>query len=278
MTRSWLRTSTRRLGKSLAEFALPLAERANGFRTATGDYLPNRVRMLFNRYETAECELMRQFLRPDQVVIDVGANIGYLARFFARNVGPRGQVLAFEPNPLIFQLLQRNLRKFPTASTYNIALSSSAGESELFLAGSDHSVASLTRDYPATHVVYQDDGKLRSVKVKLVVGDDFLRDLGVSRVDVLKIDVEGWELNVLNGLEQTIAASTPLTIFCEFNPAAQACAGHSPIELPNWFLARDFKLAYADDNHLVPVSQATTAELVQRVQRGQFVTLFATRP
>ncbi len=277
VTRTWLQKSTRRFGKSLAEFALPIAERISGFHTAAGDYLPNRVRMLFNRYETTECDLMRRFLRPGQVVVDVGANVGYLARFFASSVGPAGQVFAFEPNPLIFGLLQKNVTKFTVVSPYDVALSSSAGESELFLAGSDFSVASLTRDYPATHVVYQDDGKLNSIKVKLVIGDEFLHDLGVARLDVLKIDVEGWELNVLAGLEQTIAASPRLTIFSEFNASAQQCAGRTPTELPGWFLDRRFRLAYADGNQLISITPSTLADFTRRVPPGSFVTLFANR-
>ena len=277
MKRSWVRRLTRRAAKSMAEVALPIAERFSGFRTARGDYLPNRIRMLFNRYEPAECDLMRQHIKPDQVILDIGANIGYLTRFFAKCAHDTGRIIAFEPNPLIFPLLQQNVARFKSVSAYNMGLSASNGEAELFLAGQDHSVASLTRDYPATHLAYQDNGTLGSVKVRLAAGDEFLRSLGVTKVDILKIDVEGWELNVFAGLEQTIAASQHLTIFCEFNPAAQKFAGHTAAELPQWFLDRNFSLAYADHGQLRPISKSMTSDFVSGFEAGRFVTLFATR-
>jgi FkbM family methyltransferase len=277
MKRSWLRRLARHAGKSMAEAALPIAERFAGFRTARGDYLPNRIRMLFNRYEAAECDLMRQYVRPGHVILDIGANIGYLTRFFARCTHDSGRIIAFEPNPLIFLLLQRNLKKFRSVSLYNVGLSASNGDAELFLAGSDHSVASLTREYPVTHVFYQDSGKLESVAVKLAVGDEVLRRIGVGKIDVLKIDVEGWELNVLAGLERTIAASPRLTIFCEFNPAAQQCAGRAPSDLPRWFLDRNFTVTYGDRGQLRPIFEPMMSDFVNGVEPGRFVTLFATR-
>ena len=66
---------------------------------------------------------------------------------------------------------------------------------------------------------------------KVVIGDEFLERKGIDHVDVIKIDVEGWELNVLSGLAQTISASRDLTLFCEFNPQAQECAGRGRTEL-----------------------------------------------
>ena len=277
MKRSWLRRLTRGAGKSMAEVALPIAERLTGFRTARGDYLPNRIRMLFNRYEAAECDLMRQYVRPDHVILDVGANIGYLTRFFAKCTRDTGRIIAFEPNPLIFPLLQQNVASWQSVSVYNVALSSHNGEAELFLAGRDHSVASLGRNYPATHVVHQDNGTLGTVMVKLAAGDEFLRSIGIGKIDILKIDVEGWEMNVLAGLERAIVASPRLTVFCEFNPAAQGFAGRQAADLPRWFLNRNFTLAYADQGQLRPIFEPMIGDFVHGVEAGRFVTLFASR-
>src|SRR6185503_13852355 len=101
-----LRRLTRRIGKSTLEFFLPVAEQIKGFRTARGDYLPHRLRILFGNYEAEEIEIMRKFLRPGQIIVDVGANVGYLTRLFARATGTTGRVCAFEPNPLIFDILK----------------------------------------------------------------------------------------------------------------------------------------------------------------------------
>lgn len=266
----------RRYSKAFLELTLPGAEWLAGFRTPRGGYLPERIRMLFGHYEANELHLMKQFLRPGQTVLDVGANVGYLTRFFARLVGPAGKVYAFEPNPTIFPLLERNLSKFDRVTTYNVALSNTSAERPLFLAGRDQSVGSFAPEYPAKHVIYQEDGRVHSVAAKLVQGDEFLATIGVEKVDVLKVDVEGWELHVLKGLEQTIAASTNLTIFCEFNPLAQECAGWRRIDLFNWFFDRRFTLFRSSAGRLDRIARASVQNFVDQVEPGRFVTIFAT--
>ena len=270
-------STLRRLCKPLLELSLPVIEQLTGFRTASGDYLPNRIKMLIGNYEAAEANLMKRFLSRDQTIIDVGANIGYLTRFFARSTGLGGKVCAFEPNPLIFALLQRNVSQYKQVSVYNFGLSTASMELPLFLAGTDHSVASFAREYPLAHVFYQTNGRLDSVSAKLAAGDDFLAKIGIGKIDILKVDVEGWELNVLNGLERTIGASQSLTIFCEFNPSAQECAGRQKTELVNWFLDRQFEIAYPNNNELCPISRSSVDNFINRVGPGCFVTIFAWR-
>src|SRR5438552_17616191 len=106
---SILRHLGRRFAKPLLEMTLPWAERLTGFRTARGDYLPDRLRMLTGRYEAEELDLMRPLLRRGQTIIDVGANVGYAARFFARVAGPTGKVHALEPKPLTITPPTRNV-------------------------------------------------------------------------------------------------------------------------------------------------------------------------
>src|SRR6266550_7335765 len=97
---SILRQLGRRVAKPVLESTLPWAERLTGFRTARGDYLPDRLRILTGRYEAEALDLMRPPLRPGQTIIDVGANVGYTARFFAQAVRRIRDVHAFEPNPV----------------------------------------------------------------------------------------------------------------------------------------------------------------------------------
>jgi len=180
---------SRRLGKPILEVALPRAERLTGFRTAAGDYLPNRLRMFIGSYEAEELGLMRRFLWTGQTIIDAGANIGYTARFFAGAVGETGKVYAFEPNPVIFPLLEQNVAGSEQVKTFNLGLSSRTEEIDLFLAGNNHSVASFSEEYPAMHLAYRKDETVRSVRVKVVPGDEFVRAEGINHVDAIKLDV-----------------------------------------------------------------------------------------
>jgi FkbM family methyltransferase len=273
-----MRRAGRRLAKAFLETTLPPVERITGFQTPRGGYLPNRIRMLTGRYEAREINLMRRFLQPGQTVFDVGANVGYLTRFFARSTGPAGNVYAFEPNPIIFPLLQRNLSGFHQVSLYNVGVSMTDDRLPLFFAGNDHSVASFAKEYPATHVFYQESGRLGSTAAELVAGDAFAEKIEVRRIDILKIDVEGWELNVLAGLERTISNSARLAVFCEFNPMAQACAGRGRSELLDWFLDRRFALAYPFGGDLRPLARHSVDSWVATHAPGGFSTIFAIRP
>jgi FkbM family methyltransferase len=267
----------RRAVKSALEIALPFAEHLSAFKTARGDYLPNRLKMLTGRYEAEEINLMRRFLRPGQTIVDVGANIGYLTRVFARATGTLGKVFAFEPNPLIFSLLQQNVAKFPAVAVFNVGLSMQPGEMPLFIPGRNHSVASFTREYPATHAFYQEDKEMNSVSAQLVAGDEFMNGIGIGKIDILKVDVEGWELRVLAGLEKTIAASRDLTLFCEYNPSAQQCAGRTRSELLEWLLDRQFDLSYPAHGKLQPLPRESLNHWIDSHEPAGFTTIFAKR-
>ena len=275
----------RRPGKSLLETVLPIAERITGFQTAPGEYLPYRLKMLTGRYEAAEIALMRRFLRARGVVVDVGANVGYLTRFFAQAVGPLGKVYAFEPNPLIFPLLKRNVAKFRQVAVFDVGLSTNEAEMPLFVPGSNHAVASFVREYPATHVFGRHGGQLHSVAAKLVRGDEFMAKIDIDasdrhrerRIDILKVDVEGWELNVLAGLEKTIMSSRKITIFCEYNPSAQECAGRTPRELLDWFLDRQFALSYPRNGELHALPPAMIDQIAETLGPQGYATIFAQR-
>jgi FkbM family methyltransferase len=261
--------------KAALETALPLAECLTGFRTAHGDYLRNRLRMLAGTYEAEEIRLFRQFLRPGQVIIDVGAHAGYLTRFFARATGREGKVYAFEPNPLIFPLLKRNVTSLKNVSVFNHALSSREGVLPLFLADNNHSVASLAKSYPERHLAFHGNREAAPVEVQAVTGDEFLGRAGIEHVDLIKIDVEGWEIDVLSGLEKTITAAANITIFCEFNPVAQLCAGRERHELLEWLLNRQFSLAYPQAGVLRTLSRPFLSD--QELGRQGYTTIFATR-
>ncbi len=233
--------------------------------------------MLCGLYEAEERLLMGSSLRAGQTVLDVGANVGYLTRFFARITGPSGRVYAFEPNPITFSLLQANIASLTQVKVFNFGLSSENSESTLFLAGNNHAVGSFCAEYPATHVLCPQPGTFHSVRSQLINGDQFLAAQGVDKIDVLKIDVEGWELNVLQGLEKTIARSPNIVIFCEFNRAAQTCAGHPVEELPVWFLERGFTVAAPQERSLQKLFRNTIGHWIEQLPAHGYATLFASR-
>jgi FkbM family methyltransferase len=272
---SLLPRTIRPFAKSALEAMLPWAEQLTVFRTPTGDYLPYRLAMLFHRYELTELRLMQEFLAPGQRVLDVGANVGYTTRFFAKEVGRNGSVHAFEPNPLIFPLLQANLARFRNVDVYNLGLSNAAGEVPLFLAGNNHFVGGFSPEYAVRQLAYGTKKTPERIGAQVAEGGEFLRAHGIEAVDVVKIDVEGWELKVLAGLESVISASRSLIIFCELNPMAQECAGRNSVELIQWLFDHQFAIKYAHEGRLQPLSEDSVDEMIARARATDHMTLFA---
>lgn len=173
--------------------------------------LPERVSMTIFRYGFFEEELTRTFLRflkPGMVFFDVGSHFGYFSLLALRLVGPTGQVHAFDPTPSTFQVLSKNLAGRPNVRLNNAA----AYSSDDTLTFNDFGV-----EYSAFNSLYA--GKIerderrgltpRSVQVNAVALDGYIARTGVVP-DFLKIDAEGAELDILRGMERTLAEKRPM--------------------------------------------------------------------
>lgn len=138
---------------------------------------------------------------PGQVVVDVGAHIGVFTLMAARRVGPAGRVVSFEPSPRTQELLRRNLAAngLSWVRFHPLAVADAEGSAELF-------VADDASNNPAADTLTASAGR-KGVTVRLRRLDDVLAEEGVTRVDHLKIDVEGAEQRVLDGAPRTLAAT-----------------------------------------------------------------------
>jgi FkbM family methyltransferase len=177
-------------------------------------------------------------------VLDVGANIGECALNFARRVGPEGRVLAFEPGPGTRAKLQRNIDLNP--STKNI---------EIVALGLGDEEATLQLSAPSPHnrggnrILERPVGE--HVAVRVVRLDDFVAERGLTRLDVLKIDVEGFEVRVLRGAARTLERFHP-KLFIEVSEENLRGSGTSGRELLGILEDLGYSLRSAEDD--LPVS------------------------
>jgi FkbM family methyltransferase len=199
----WAKTPFQRL---LAPLDLNASKRIAGhkffFDPATDIGLELLVTGQFEGNAIAACA---NYIRADGVVIDIGANIGIHTVYFA-GYARSGMVISFEPARSTFAYLLRNIRHLTNVVPLNLALADSAGLQKFFIA-KDGAYSGL-----------KDTGRSAIVRQELVAcfkGDDILLPmLENQRVDLIKIDVEGLEMQVLSGMRGFIAAHRPV-IFCE---------------------------------------------------------------
>lgn len=180
--------------------------RHGSFAYYPGDYYLGRAIETYGEYAEAEFQAYRSFLGDGGVLIEVGANAGYLAVPLARLVGATGRVVAFEPQPAIHRLLCANvlLNGLTRVSCVNAAVG--AAEGAIDVPEIDPEQAG---NYGAVSLADGAQGR-KAVRVPLVTLDRSCRGLG--RLDVIKIDVEGMELDVLKGAQGLIERFRPMIV------------------------------------------------------------------
>lgn len=197
------------------------------------DYIQRSIYLgTFEPFESAQ---VKSYLKAGMTFVDVGANVGYYSLMAASLVGSTGRVLAFEPSTYAFGRLQETINRNNLAQVQAIhaGLSDTNGESRLFVsAGKGNHTPSMVPNAGGSPV---------PVPVRRL--DDYLAEHGVEHVDFMKIDVEGFEPNVLRGAGQYLEQRKIHAILCEFNTHWLTANKSSAQALYQLFIDSGFKSA-----------------------------------
>jgi FkbM family methyltransferase len=208
-------------------------------------------------WEPDETTLIKNILKPGQVFVDIGANIGYFSVLAASIVGSNGQIYAFEPEPRNFNLLNRNvkLNNQNNVDTHSIALSDKKETSKLYLNDKNLGDHQLFPNQKSIH--------RRAIEIEKDLGDNIFS--AHPRVNFIKLDTQGSEYHVLMGLEETIKRSSPdLSLLLEFTPNALSTAGTNGRALLELLCGLKFEFYLLSKATLIPIS-ATELDLWVKV-------------
>lgn len=181
-------------------------------------HIPNYVD---REYEPVTTEIFLGALERGALVVDVGAHIGYYACLAARAVGPTGTIHAIEPAPDNVQVLRRNAARNRLAqlTVHPVAAAATTGSRRFLL--TDASDSHGFYDHPLAQFA-------SAITVEALPVDDLVE----GRARVIKIDVEGAELEVLAGMDRLLTTSPGAIVIVEWNPECLAAAETSPDDLP----------------------------------------------
>jgi FkbM family methyltransferase len=190
---------------------------------------------------------LQQTLRPGDIFVDVGANIGYYTVLGGQLVGKRGRVVAVEAHPGLAELLRRNvvingLRDLVTV--WNRAAWSSATTLGFHLR-THYSANSSIGSVGDTGLSELGDTE-ELVEVQAVPLDDVLGELG--RVDLLKLDVEGAEVHAVTGLAHTLRANSGITVMFEWSPEQIRQVGDDPSALLDLLRGHGFQFRLLEED------------------------------
>jgi FkbM family methyltransferase len=154
--------------------------------------------LLTGSFEPKQTEIIKRLLPNGGTFIDVGANVGYFSIVGATTLGPSGRVYAFEPVADIYKLLCRNisLNKLNNVTPVNSACFSSSGE------------MAMMRDIDSAKSRLSPVAQ-ENETVQLTTLDAFVDEVGLERIDFIKIDAEGSDLEVLKGASRTVGRFRP---------------------------------------------------------------------
>jgi FkbM family methyltransferase len=189
-------------------------------------------------YERGQTAALKNLIRPGDRVIDLGAHIGYFTVLVNELAGPEGRVLAVEPDPENAELLRRNAAHALWPSTIQVVEGA---------AGAAHRRALLYRApgnrgdhrmFDARAEVTPKGAARVQVEVAMLTVDDCTAQW--DRVDLVKMDVQGYETEVLRGMQKTLSRNPNLVLVTEYSPYLLRYAGVDPPALLGMLTAQGF--------------------------------------
>ena len=194
-------------------------------------------------HEKATTKLFKQVVKEGNMLVDLGANIGYFTLLAAKIVGPEGKVFAFEPEPQNYNYLKKNiaLNNYDNVKVIQRAVSDKNGKTELYICDYD----------TGHHTINKYDGidaysrgrstKNHSIEIETITLDSFLEEEN-THIDVVKMDIEGAEMLALLGMDKILRKNKNIKMFIEFFPLLIEKMGNSPREFIRKLL-EDYKFS-----------------------------------
>jgi FkbM family methyltransferase len=147
---------------------------------------------------------IKKWIQPTDVVVDIGANLGYFSKNFAR-LAKKGKVISIEPIPAFFMTLDHFMKKYPNSERHNVALGNEEGVITMVMPKSNGMIRT-----GLPHIAESEEEKRQheTKDVKIVRGSELLGK--ESRIDYIKCDIEGYELNVFREIQPILEKHRPV--------------------------------------------------------------------
>ena len=186
----------------------------------------------YGHYEKTLGDLVKKILKPGDVFLDIGANIGYFS-MLAANKEPTSKIFSFEPVRKLFQKLEENIlvNNMSNITAVNIAIGDTDEEKELFISAADN--LGMSSFQPPENY----SGKKEIVKVVSIYR--WFKTAGLSRIDLVKLDIEGSELAALKGMQEVLQNFKPVVI-AEINPETLRLFNLKPADICEFLSKLDF--------------------------------------
>jgi len=206
-------------------------------------------KLIYEGYEKSEQEFTSLVLKKGDYFVDIGANIGLFSLIAANIVGDTGKVFSFEPTPLIFNRLKKNvnLNRLYNIQCKNIGLSNDSGLLKLNISNNGY-------DAWNSFALLESEKLQSQIDVLVSTLDKELDGVDLSKVKLVKIDAEGWEKFIIQGAVNLFTNYSPIVIV-EFTETNTFAAGYMVQEIYDQMISFGFRWFSFESNKLVPASK-----------------------
>jgi FkbM family methyltransferase len=207
-------------------------------------------------YDPETSQLLQKLVKPGQIWLDVGGNVGFFTMLLSRGVGDTGRVYVFEPNPAMVERIHASLT-LNRATNVELVPQAVSNESHHEISfyvpiGDGHNSGR------ASAVKFEDlSSSVKEVKVSTTSLDDYLERSNV-KPDFMKIDIEGFEINAFRGMERTMRNNPPKLIISELNQLPGVLA--TPIEIISYLTGFDYGPYIIETHGLKPYVIGTAVD------------------
>jgi len=203
------------------------------------------------RFENEVLKLFDKLLKTNDIVFDVGANVGLFSLLAANRLKDKVKVYAFEPSDYPFDKIRRNisLNKFKSINTNNIGLWDHKGFVKFHLC--------IDEAYNSIGTNPQSEIK-SSINIPVTTIDDFCQEKNITKIDILKIDSEGAEFQILNGAKRLISSLSIPIIICEYNREVISGYPYTLLDLENFLRGSNYELFEIKKNRLMTFSSGSS--------------------
>jgi FkbM family methyltransferase len=188
-------------------------------------------------FKEASRERLFSLIKKSATVIDIGANVGNVTLGFSKLIGETGKVYSFEPDPLNFSRFKKNieLNHFKNIEALNFGLGNKNGSFSIVV--HDELNRGMNR--------LVENASENTVLCEVLVLDDFISKNGITKVDLIKIDVEGFEKKVLEGAYQLLKSQKPV-LFIELDDNNLKDQGSSAKDLINYLEEFKYRIVHSE--------------------------------
>jgi len=185
-------------------------------------------------YEKFLTEVVKKEIKEGDVVLDIGSHIGYFTLIFAKLVSKTGKVFAFEPAPSSFLLLKKNIEinGYKNVVLVNKAVSNRNGKLRLF----------LNEKNKSDNRIYNSNNGWKSIEIESIKLDDYFKDYK-RKIDLIKIDVQGAEWRVVDGMRDLLRRNKNIKLISEFWSSGLEKGGIKPFDYLDMLFKNGFVIS-----------------------------------